>query len=69
MMVVGREEDVLTTAITTAVVLVVAAISPEHAWQQPPLRLLDTLVGIGVGVACKWVASYAFDRTIGAPVR
>jgi hypothetical protein len=28
--------------ITAAVVLVVAALTPEHAWQQPILRLLDT---------------------------
>src|ERR1700752_2685160 len=28
----GRSEDIITTAITTAVVLVVAEISPQHAW-------------------------------------
>jgi len=65
----GREDDIVTTGITTTVVLVVAAMSPEQAWQQPILRLFDTVVGIAVGVACKWCASYAFYRTVGEPVR
>ena len=46
----GRPEDMITTGITTAVVMVVAGISPEHAWKQPILRLVDTVVGIGVGM-------------------
>src|SRR5271168_2820637 len=55
---VRRSEDIVTAAITTAVVLVIAGISPENAWQQPILRLFDTVVGIAVGVGCKWAASY-----------
>jgi uncharacterized membrane protein YgaE (UPF0421/DUF939 family) len=47
---VGRSEDIITADITTAVVMVVAGISPEHAWKQPILRLIDTLVGIAVGI-------------------
>jgi len=43
--------------------------SPEQAWQQPILRLFDTAVGIAVGVACKWDASYAFYRIVREPVR
>jgi uncharacterized membrane protein YccC len=46
----GRPEDIITTGITTAVVMVVAGISPRHAWIQPILRLIDTIVGIGVGI-------------------
>ena len=46
-----RPDDVITTGITTAVVMVVAAISPDHAWKQPILRLLDTIVGVAVGIA------------------
>jgi hypothetical protein len=69
MLLLGREDDIVTTGITTTVVLVVAAMIPEQAWQQPILRLFDTVVGIAVGVACKWCASYAFYRTIGEPVR
>jgi Fusaric acid resistance protein-like len=42
---IGRRDDVITTGITTAVVMVVAAISPDHAWKQPILRVVDTIVG------------------------
>jgi len=53
---VRRSEDIITAAITTAVVMVVAGISPENAWEQPILRLVDTAVGILVGVAAAWIA-------------
>src|SRR5215470_13180060 len=52
----GRSEDIITACITTAVVMVVAAISPQHAWKQPILRLLDTMVGIAIGVVGAWIA-------------
>jgi hypothetical protein len=51
---IGRSEDIITASITTTVVMVVAGISPEHAWRQPVLRFLDTLVGIAVGVLGAW---------------
>jgi uncharacterized membrane protein YccC len=51
-----RSEDIITTGITTAVVMVVAGISPEHAWTQPILRLVDTVVGVGVGIAAAWIS-------------
>lgn len=41
---------------TTAVVMVVAGISPQHAWRQPILRLFDTLIGIAAGIAAVWIA-------------
>jgi len=69
MILLGRRDDIVTTGITTAVVMVVAALSPQEAWHQPFLRLVDTVVGIGVGVSCKWAASYAFYRMVGEPVR
>ena len=53
-MLLGRPGDAVTAGITTAVVMVVAAISPQHAWQQPILRLADTIVGIVVGAAAAW---------------
>jgi uncharacterized membrane protein YgaE (UPF0421/DUF939 family) len=62
MLLLGRREDIVTTGITTTVVLVVAAIDPRHALAQPPLRLLDTVVGIAVGMLLKWAASYAVAR-------
>jgi uncharacterized membrane protein YccC len=52
---VHRSEDVITAAITAVVVLVVAGISPEHPWMQPILRLVDTVVGILVGIAVAWI--------------
>jgi len=62
---VGRSEDVITTAITTAVVLVVAQLSSGPAWIQPILRLVDTTVGIAVGFLAFWVGSVL--RLIPAP--
>lgn len=47
---IGRPDDVITTGITTAVAMVVAAVSPEHAWKQPILRVADTVVGAGIGI-------------------
>jgi uncharacterized membrane protein YgaE (UPF0421/DUF939 family) len=51
-----RSGDIITAGITTAVVMVVAGISPRHAWMQPILRLIDTIVGIGVGIAAGWIS-------------
>ena len=52
----GRSEDIITMGITTAVVMVVAGMSPLHAWMQPILRLVDTVVGIGVGMTAAWIS-------------
>jgi uncharacterized membrane protein YccC len=62
MIVAGRREDIITTAITTAVVMVVAAMSPHSAWRQPLLRLVDTIVGIAVGIGCMQIASFLLAR-------
>jgi Fusaric acid resistance protein-like len=51
-----HDELVITAAITTAVVMVVAAVSPHDAWQQPILRGVDTAVGIAVGVVASSIA-------------
>lgn len=53
-MLLGRPGDAVTAGITTTVILVAAAVSPQHAWQQPILRLADTIVGVAVGVAAAW---------------
>ncbi|MBV9118424.1 MAG: FUSC family protein [Acetobacteraceae bacterium] len=60
MAVLGRRDDITTTGITTAVVMVVAAMSPSAAWQQPLLRLFDTVVGIALGVIFKWLGSWLY---------
>lgn len=69
MMLSNRRGDIVTTGITTAVVMVVAGMSPMNAWHQPLLRLIDTVVGIAVGVACKWIASTVFYGITGERVR
>jgi uncharacterized membrane protein YccC len=51
---VDRAEDVITAGITTAVLMVMAGIAPQHAWTQPILRLVDTNIGIAVGIAAAW---------------
>jgi uncharacterized membrane protein YccC len=51
---IGRPQDAITAAAATAVVMVVAAVSPHHAWQQPILRFADTVIGVAVGIAFAW---------------
>jgi uncharacterized membrane protein YccC len=58
----GRPDDVITTGITTAVVMVVAALSPDHAWKQPILRVVDTIVGAAVGVIGAWIGMKSGQR-------
>jgi uncharacterized membrane protein YccC len=69
MLMLDRRDDIITTAVTTIVVMVVALKSPVDAWQQPLLRLLDTLVGVAIGVGGKWIASFAFYKARGEPVQ
>ena len=57
-----RRDEVITAAITTIVIMVVAILNPADALRQPPLRLLDTVLGITVGVACNWSAAFLFRR-------
>lgn len=52
-----RPGDIITASITTTVVMVVAGISPQHAWSQPILRLFDTLIGVAVGIAAVWIGT------------
>jgi uncharacterized membrane protein YccC len=69
MMLIGRHDETGLTAITIAVIMIVAASNPQEAGLQPILRLVDTLVGITVGVICKWVNSFVFYRITGEEVR
>jgi multisubunit Na+/H+ antiporter MnhB subunit len=55
----GRPDDAVTAAIITAVIMVVAAISPQYARQQPILRLADTVISVAVGVAVAWVSAFS----------
>jgi uncharacterized membrane protein YgaE (UPF0421/DUF939 family) len=69
MMLIGRQDEMGLTAITIAVIMIVAADKPQEAELQPILRLVDTVVGIAVGVACKWINSFVFYRITGQDVR
>ena len=53
----GRPEDAITASITTAVVMVVAAVSPHDAWQQPILRFADTVIGVATGIVAAWTST------------
>jgi uncharacterized membrane protein YccC len=53
--VIGRPNDVITAVITTAVIMIASEVSPQHAWQQPILRLADTVIGVAVGLAAAWI--------------
>jgi hypothetical protein len=64
MSLIGRPDDIVTTGITTAVVMVVAGISPRQAWIQPVLRLVDTIVGVGVGVVAAWLSLRALRPSV-----
>jgi len=46
---------------SAAIPMVLAAMNPETALQQPMLRLVDTLFGVAVGVICKWIGSAPFS--------
>ncbi len=59
----GRPDDTITTGITIAFVMVVAALSPHDAWRQPILRLVNTAVGVAVGVAAVWLGANLVRRT------
>jgi hypothetical protein len=58
----GRPDDVVTAGSATAVVLVVAGLSPHHTWVQSLLRLVDTVVGITVGLAGAWMGALLVPR-------
>jgi hypothetical protein len=66
---VGRPDETGLTAITIAVIMIVAMEHPKDGWMQPILRLADTVVGIVVGVACKWINSFVFYKLLGEDVR
>ena len=61
----GRPGDVVTAGITTTVVMVVADMSPQHAWEQPILRLIDTCIGAVIALAAAWLVALVVRRTSG----
>ena len=69
MMWAGRRDEINLVAVTTAVILIVAAENPQAAWQQPLLRLADSVVGVAVSIACIWITSFLFIHLRGQKVR
>lgn len=57
-----KPDAAVTAAVTTAVVMISAQVSPEHAWRLPILRLADTLVGLIVGLAAARLLTWLTDR-------
>jgi uncharacterized membrane protein YgaE (UPF0421/DUF939 family) len=57
-----RPDDIITTSITTLVVLVVAGLATHDRWAQPLLRLLDTAVGVVIGLAAAVLATRVETR-------
>jgi uncharacterized membrane protein YccC len=55
----GRPDDTVVTGITTAIVMAAAGLSPHNAWQQPILRVVDTAVGVAIGIAAARVSLWA----------
>ena len=53
---------IVTTGITTAVIMVVSALSPHNAWQQPMLRFMDTAVGAAIAVSVAWLIDANWRR-------
>ncbi|WP_300610508.1 FUSC family protein [Trebonia sp.] len=64
---IGRPGDAIAAAIATSVVMVSAAITPQHAWQAPIVRLADTVVGVAVGILAAWVDMRLIRRWLPAP--
>jgi hypothetical protein len=56
----GQPGDVAVASITTAAVMVIAALGPHDAWQQPLIGAVATAVGIAIGLAASWLASSSF---------
>lgn len=57
-----RPDDITTTSITSAVVLVVAGLATHDRWAQPLLRLLDTAVGVLIGLIAAMLATRIESR-------
>ena len=56
---IGRSDDMITASITTTVVMVVAAIGPRDAWREPILRLVDTTLGVSIGLGAAWISRFS----------
>lgn len=58
----GRPQDTMPASLATIVVLVITSINPHNAWQQPIMRLADTIAGVAIGLAAVWVGVRLTER-------
>lgn len=63
----GWPGEVITAGISTAVVMVSAALSPLDAWQLPFLRLADTIIGVAIGIMAAWADLRVFRPRLASP--
>src|SRR5262245_36409831 len=68
MIIIGRRDETGLTAITIAVIMIVAASNPQDAWLQRLLRLVAILVAISVGLPCKWLALQVINTITGEQI-
>jgi uncharacterized membrane protein YccC len=64
MMLLGRRDAIVMTGIATSVVMMIASMNGDDAWHEPLLRLIDSIVGMGVALACRWIGSFLFSRYV-----
>jgi uncharacterized membrane protein YccC len=62
----GRPQDTMPASLATVVVLVIASIDRHDAWQQPIMRLLDTVLGVAIGLAAVWISVRLLNRMLPA---
>jgi Fusaric acid resistance protein-like len=62
----GRPGDAITSNITTTVLLVIVGLEPHNAWEQPILRLADTVIGVIIGVAVASSVKLFLERRRGS---
>ena len=63
----GWPGEVITAGISTAVLMVSAALSPQDAWQLPFLRLADTIIGVAIGIMAAWADLRVFRPRLASP--
>ena len=54
---VGQTGDVGVAGITTAAVMIIAALSPDHPWHQPLIGAVATAIGISIGLGTSWLVN------------
>ena len=65
LMIAGRDDDIGIAGIATAVVMVSAALTQQASWKLPIMQLVDTAIGIAVGLGASSVALEVARRARG----